>query len=192
MENQLDCKGCGGICCQTINIQLLKPEAKKLRIIKPDLKLKDFGEFFYMESPCPFFKDNQCSIYHMRPIICRAYPISIADVKGDQEKFVWYKRVECPNGEQLKGDNLYKAIFEAFQGIYFASIVLEEMSSKNKKKMSIYQMIQNRKYPEKQTKGLILSEKTIIAFVDHIHKSNQKYFEALKKLYKRRGLMKDE
>jgi len=188
MENILDCKGCGGFCCQTIDIQLLKPEAKKLRIIKPDLKLKDFGEFFYMESPCPFFKENQCSIYHIRPILCRSYPISLIEKEGI---FIWYKRVECPNKEMLQGDPLHAMVFEAFQGSYFSAIVVEEMSSKNKKKMAIYQMVQNRNQSEKQTKGMILSEKTIMAFVDHIHEKNKEYFVALKELNRRRGIRDD-
>jgi Fe-S-cluster containining protein len=96
----MDCKGCGGICCNTMPINILKPEAERLRALKPDLKLKDFGEFFYIEPPCPFFQDNKCSIYKLRPIICRSFPIQINENEGT---FIWFKRLECPEANKLKG-----------------------------------------------------------------------------------------
>jgi Fe-S-cluster containining protein len=58
---------------------------------------------------CFFLKDNQCTIYTLRPLICRFYPF---ELKFDQEKntHVFNFTLECP--EIGKGKLLTKKDFK--------------------------------------------------------------------------------
>ena len=87
-----DCSKCG-LCCgdtkqKTRHILLLKSETSDISA-KINLPIEDFAEqikdkepyCFEMKKPnegkCFFLKDNQCSIYMLRPLICRFYPFEL-------------------------------------------------------------------------------------------------------------------
>jgi len=60
------------------------------------------------DGKCVFLKDNICSIYEIRPLICRFYPFQLKSIGND--KYVFSCTEECPgigNGNRLK-----KAFFE--------------------------------------------------------------------------------
>ena len=47
------------------------------------------------EGKCFFLKDNQCTIYELRPLICRFYPFELKfDLNKNQHVFDF--TVECP------------------------------------------------------------------------------------------------
>ncbi len=53
------------------------------------------------EGKCAFLKDNQCTIYEQRPLICIFYPIELKfDAKSNQ--YVFDFTVECPGINQGK------------------------------------------------------------------------------------------
>jgi Fe-S-cluster containining protein len=63
-------------------------------------KVKDRNPYCFemkktSEGKCVFLKDNQCTIYKLRPLICRFYPF---ELKFDQEKdqHVFDFTLECP------------------------------------------------------------------------------------------------
>lgn len=177
----MNCKDCGGYCCENIPIQIFKHEAEYMRTIKPEIKFKDFQEFFYLEAPCPFFKDNQCSIYEKRPMICRSYPVGIQEKEG---VFLYYKRTECPERDNLKGNELYQTVWQSFQGLFISSIILNRMKLKIKNKMKMYQkLIGENKPEEKQTKveAKIISSNVVNAFTAELIKRFNKEFAKLNK-----------
>jgi uncharacterized protein len=105
-----ECSKCG-LCCgdtkeKTRRILLLKSEAK---VISTETCLPKYvftkqitGKTPYCyemkksgEGKCCFLKDNQCSIYGLRPLICRFYPFELKfDLDKDQHIFDFTP--ECP------------------------------------------------------------------------------------------------
>jgi Fe-S-cluster containining protein len=80
-----DCSICG-VCCKDEEVTLKEHDI--IRILK-NLEL-DKKSFLYqythynpetkermMNIPCPFLKENRCTIYPIRPEICRNYPLFI-------------------------------------------------------------------------------------------------------------------
>jgi Fe-S-cluster containining protein len=47
------------------------------------------------EGKCFFLKDNQCSIYSLRPLICRFYPFELK-FEQDKNQHVFSFTFECP------------------------------------------------------------------------------------------------
>ncbi len=47
------------------------------------------------EGKCFFLKDNQCSIYKLRPLICRFYPFELK-FDSDKDLYIFDFTVECP------------------------------------------------------------------------------------------------
>lgn len=116
------CKKCA-ICCgdtkeKVRSILLLKKEAE--RIAKKTLKdIEEFAEkvedtqlYVYQmrktaEGKCVFLKDGLCSIYQIRPLICKFYPFQLNNKNG---RFEFAYTTECPNIG--KGPKLKKKFFE--------------------------------------------------------------------------------
>ena len=104
------CNRCG-LCCgdtkeKTRHILLLQKEADEISE-KTCIPRQDFSRqvaenvpyVYEMEKPtegkCFFLKDNQCSIYTLRPLICRFYPFELKfDLDKDQHVFSF--TLECP------------------------------------------------------------------------------------------------
>jgi Fe-S-cluster containining protein len=55
-------------CCEGIVISISQFKKKYL---KPD---EEQGKFIFKDKPCPFLKNNLCSIYPHRPNYCKSYP----------------------------------------------------------------------------------------------------------------------
>ncbi|MDH5374266.1 MAG: YkgJ family cysteine cluster protein [Candidatus Bathyarchaeota archaeon] len=101
------------------SILLLKTEAD--RISKRTLigldnfaeKIEGFDPYIYQirkieDGKCVFLKDNSCSIYKMRPLICRFYPFQLKNLRNSRYAFTYTD--ECPGIG--KGPRLKKAFFE--------------------------------------------------------------------------------
>lgn len=81
--NEIDCLQCAG-CCKNISPRFKTPDLKRIAkflgikestLIETYLQLDEDGDYVVQKSPCPFLeKDNQCSIYEVRPSDCRKYP----------------------------------------------------------------------------------------------------------------------
>jgi Fe-S-cluster containining protein len=119
-----ECSRCG-LCCgdtkeKTRHILILESETNAIST-ETCLPKEAFTEqiadktpyFFEMkknkEGKCFFLKNNQCSIYASRPLICRFYPF---ELKFDQhkEQHVFNFTLECPGIG--KGKNLVRKDFE--------------------------------------------------------------------------------
>lgn len=114
------CERCA-LCCgdtedKVRSILLLKTEAD--RISKKTLigldkfaeKIEGFEPYIYQmrkteDGKCVFLRDNSCSIYQIRPLICRFYPFQLKNLPNNRYAFTYTD--ECPGigkGPQLKRD----------------------------------------------------------------------------------------
>ena len=128
---QFDCNRCGLCCCdtkqKTRHILLLEAEAKKIAshtsrpILDFSVENKDQLPYVYemkktCEGKCIYLKRNQCSIYPLRPLICRFYPF---ELKFDEKKGLnnFDFTFECPgiNQGKLIGEKDFKKLFKLAQ-----------------------------------------------------------------------------
>jgi len=80
---KIDCTTCAN-CCKTIQPTFTQADIIKIanhfnvtpsQFIEQYLVPDDFGDGFSPKvSPCPFLKNNKCSIYEYQPDSCRSYP----------------------------------------------------------------------------------------------------------------------
>jgi Fe-S-cluster containining protein len=128
------CERCALCCGDTKNrvrsILLLRIEAE--RISQKTLKSVDnfaekiegFEPYVYRmkktnDGKCVFLKDNLCSIYQIRPLICMFYPFELKEVGSNGYIFAYTD--ECPaigNGPKLKRgyfERLFKKIMETME-----------------------------------------------------------------------------
>ena len=85
IEEQIDCTTCAN-CCRHVSPMLSEEDVARLAshlgmshdefIAKYLDKTESDPEFPWMMriKPCPFLKDNRCSVYEHRPGTCRGYP----------------------------------------------------------------------------------------------------------------------
>jgi Fe-S-cluster containining protein len=120
---QFECTKCG-LCCgdteqKTRHILLLESEAEEISQ-KTSQKTQDFCEPIIGKEPyvyemektmgkCVFLKDNQCTIYELRPLICRFYPFELK-FSSDQNRYIFTATQECIGMD--KGKTLSKEDFE--------------------------------------------------------------------------------
>jgi Fe-S-cluster containining protein len=113
---QFDCNGCG-LCCgdtqqKNRHILLLETEAKRITAqtsqSKADFCVPINGKLPYSYEmkktsggKCIFLKQNRCTIYSLRPLICRFYPFQMTFDK-DKDLYVFDFTVECPQINQGK------------------------------------------------------------------------------------------
>ena len=79
--SEINCLDCGN-CCKTFNINLTKSDCKRISTFlgKDIFETIDIietadDELMIEAIPCPFLgADNACSIYEVRPEVCRDYP----------------------------------------------------------------------------------------------------------------------
>lgn len=92
------CKGCRVNCCNTAYVIPDIISFKKLASFHK-LEYDDFISFYFQEEkvkrgilrlkpePCVFLKDNICTVYPMRTLLCRFYLCS--EIEGDTEEFIY-------------------------------------------------------------------------------------------------------
>ena len=117
------CEKCG-LCCgdtkdKVRRILLLEIEAERISQ-KTHKSLNGFAEklggfepYTHMmkkteDGKCVFLKDNLCTIYHSRPLICRFYPFELKENENHRHAFAFTD--ECP--AIGKGPNVEKSYFE--------------------------------------------------------------------------------
>jgi Fe-S-cluster containining protein len=125
------CTKCG-ICCgdtkkKTRHILLLKPEAEQIaRTTSRPIpafaeKIEDRTPYVYemRKSPedgkCIFLDKNRCTIYPLRPLICRFYPFELKTAHNEKYTFLFTE--ECPgiNKGRILSEAYFKKIFRLAQ-----------------------------------------------------------------------------
>ena len=120
---------CCGICCGDTDhkrrrILLLESEAEEISV-ETERPIEDFADesngtqpYIYemkkVEGDCIFLKNNKCTIYAVRPLICRFYPF---ELKFDVDKniHVFTATSECPMIGQ--GKKMAKKDFESLYAL---------------------------------------------------------------------------
>jgi Fe-S-cluster containining protein len=113
---RFSCNKCG-ICCgdteqKTRHVLILEAEAKAIAaqtgqdISDFSFQISDKLPFRFemkktSEGKCVFLKENQCTIYEVRPLICRFYPFELKFDK-DMQLHVFDFTLECPGIGQGK------------------------------------------------------------------------------------------
>jgi len=82
VASQVDCTQCAN-CCKSLTVSPHPKDVKRLsdglqitalefrdKYLKKDLE----GDLVFKQKPCPFLKNNKCSVYEHRPETCRSYP----------------------------------------------------------------------------------------------------------------------
>jgi Fe-S-cluster containining protein len=85
-------------------------------------KIKGFKPYIYRlrkteDRKCVFLKNNSCSIYQIRPLICRFYPFRLNPINN---KYVFEYTDECPGIG--KGPHLERAFFEELFRVFIESM----------------------------------------------------------------------
>jgi Fe-S-cluster containining protein len=122
------CVKCG-ICCsntteKTRHILLLSEEAEKIadatkqRVSQFAVKIEDKAPYALEmkktgeDGKCVFLADNRCTIYSLRPLICRFYPF---ELKPDEaELYMFFCTDECPGvnkGKRLD-EEYFRRLFQ--------------------------------------------------------------------------------
>ena len=117
-----------GICCgdteeKTRHILLLSAEAEQIAkttaqpIFKFATKIRDKAPYVYEmkkraeDGKCVFLENNRCTIYSMRPLICRFYPFELKVTPS--KKYQFHYTDECPgiNKGKLLSDSYFREMF---------------------------------------------------------------------------------
>lgn len=120
------CVKCG-ICCgdtkeKTRHILLLDKEANNIATTTNQpvtvfaLKIADKTPYCYEmrkteKGKCVFLRENRCSVYMKRPLICRYYPFGLETNQNQQKNF--YYANECPGigkGKIIKEEDFRKLL----------------------------------------------------------------------------------
>jgi Fe-S-cluster containining protein len=101
-----ECARCGD-CCKYPHTQLSQREIDRIAESSEENKwliesvLEDYGGGKSIKAPCPFFKDNSCTIYKIRSHTCYFFPLQLhvgteIEVNGEKQS-VMFCRVKCPS-----------------------------------------------------------------------------------------------
>ena len=126
-NTRLRCNRCGLCCRDTENkvrmILLLKAEAdhisemKSMDAEKFTLKIEGSEPYVYMmkkteEGKCVFLENNSCSIYNIRPLICRFYPFELKDLGDDSYIFIPTQECPCIGKGAFLSRSFFKRLFD--------------------------------------------------------------------------------
>ena len=82
--SQVNCDGCNAPCCKSNPngepLDMALPEYENLsgilgKEVLSNKGIKLVGNWAKVPMPCPFLKNDKCSIYQHRPLVCILYPL---------------------------------------------------------------------------------------------------------------------
>jgi Fe-S-cluster containining protein len=132
------CTKCG-TCCgdtkeKTRHILLLRTEAEQIAkttmqpIFKFAVKIKGKTPYSYEmkkreNGKCAFLENDQCTIYPLRPLICRFYPFELKVLHNRKPKFLYTE--ECPgiNKGRLLNKDYFRKMFRLARAKFRLSAV---------------------------------------------------------------------
>jgi Fe-S-cluster containining protein len=121
------CTKCG-ICCgdtkeNTRHILLLRSEAEHITkttlqsISKFAVRIENRAPYSYemkkraKDGKCVFLENNRCTIYSLRPLICRFYPFELKNLSNQKYTFLYTD--ECPgiNKGRMLSEGYFRKMF---------------------------------------------------------------------------------
>lgn len=118
LQDQI-CTRCGNCCTENTSLRAQKQELKQIAELKnisyKKLKKKvkarpsNDGAMRVSRRPCPFYEDG-CSVYQIRPGVCRAYPTNklLAALAGGYNEYP----VNCEISDELLAELVIKRALE--------------------------------------------------------------------------------
>ena len=113
---------CGDTKEKNRHILLLRTEAEQIAkatsqpIFKFAVKIKDQAPYSYEmkkreDGKCVFLENDRCTIYSLRPLICRFYPFELKVLHNRKYTFLYTK--ECPgiNKGRLLSEGYFRKMF---------------------------------------------------------------------------------
>jgi len=101
---QVNCEGCDAPCCKHNPngepLQVLAPEHSRLAEKYGAQHFTVKGEWAYLPMPCPFLKNNRCTIYRDRPLVCVLYPFQPGATDG-AGNMILAVASSCPEGRRI-------------------------------------------------------------------------------------------
>ncbi len=124
---QLDCTACAG-CCKDAYVVVDNDDIARLAAAL-GMKHADFraeyitrnedGDVCINRQPCPFLRDNLCTLYRARPGACREYPFSLAVDAREKMENISANYLVCPalfNALERLRDRAVSSILETHAG----------------------------------------------------------------------------
>lgn len=104
----IDCSGCNALCCREDGVRnyvsLMPTEATRLYSAFPEMMMKapheTKGGLYKLYQPCPFLEGNRCTIYELRPLVCRFYPFQFGALTADKWPMAAVSP-NCPEARQI-------------------------------------------------------------------------------------------
>ena len=116
-----------GICCgdtkeKTRHILLLRTEAEQIAtatlqpISEFTVKIKDKAPYSYEmkkteDGKCVFLENNCCTIYSVRPLICRFYPFELKMAHSQKYTFLYTDECSGINKGPMLSENYFRKLF---------------------------------------------------------------------------------
>lgn len=129
---RFECKRCA-LCCgdtETRNRSILMMQIEAYRIMKKALiDLDEFAEKIECSEPyiyrmrktekgqCFFLQDKSCSIYQVRPVICRFYPFQLENTRDDRYVFSYTKECQGIGEKSLLTKHFFQELFSEFMEV---------------------------------------------------------------------------
>ena len=123
---RFQCVKCG-ICCgdtkeKTRRILLLRTEAEQIAtatlqpISEFTVKIKDKAPYSYEmkkteDGKCVFLENNCCTIYSVRPLICRFYPFELKMAHSQKYTFLYTDECSGINKGPMLNENYFRKLF---------------------------------------------------------------------------------
>jgi Fe-S-cluster containining protein len=124
-----------GICCgdtkeKTRHILLLRTEAEQIAkttlqpISKFAVKIKDRAPYSYEmkkraeDGKCVFLENNRCTIYSLRPLICRFYPFELKILHNRKYKFLFTEECSGINKGRILSEGYFRKMFRLAHAKY--------------------------------------------------------------------------
>lgn len=99
LAKTIECEQCGE-CCREHQVWLNDGEVSQIAayLRRDKGAVKAMMKDGFLPVPCPFLLKNRCSIYSVRPVNCRIFPMNPCALSDDREvMLVW----PCPAGKRL-------------------------------------------------------------------------------------------
>ncbi len=128
------CTKCG-ICCgdtkeKTRHILLLRTEVEQIAkitsqpISKFAVKIRNRTPYTYEmkkraeDGKCVFLENNRCTIYSLRPLICRFYPFELKFSQGGKYKFLFTEECSGINKGRMLSEAYFRKMFRLAHAKY--------------------------------------------------------------------------
>ena len=105
----LKCQRCGSCCTGSLfkTGALLFPQELTQLAIEAGISNRKFKDRYtyaengrrFLNLPCLFYKDGGCSVYPVRPLVCREFPLN--QIVPRDGKMWMTVNMDCPAGKEL-------------------------------------------------------------------------------------------